>query len=51
MIAMDREGRIATTFNSEGMYRASISTDGEMTISIYREEGEPQAALMGNVAH
>ena len=51
VIAMDREGRIATTFNSEGMYRASISTDGEMTISIYREEGEPQAALMGNVAH
>jgi len=51
VIAMDQAGNIATPFNSEGMYRASIDTDGEMTISIYREEGEPEGALMGNVEH
>ena len=51
VIAMDAAGNIATPFNSEGMYRASINTDGEMTISIYREEGEPEGALMGNVEH
>lgn len=51
VIAMDVAGNITTPFNSEGMYRASIDTDGEMTISIYREEGEPESALMGNVEH
>jgi beta-aspartyl-peptidase (threonine type) len=51
VIAMDRAGNITTPFNSEGMYRASIDTDGEMTISIYREEGEPEGALTGNVEH
>ncbi len=28
VIAMDRHGNIATPFNSEGMYRASIDTNG-----------------------
>ena len=51
VIAMDAKGNITTPFNSEGMYRASIDTDGEMTISIYREEGEPEGALFGNVDH
>jgi beta-aspartyl-peptidase (threonine type) len=51
VIAMDRLGNIATPFNSEGMYRASIDTNGVMTISIYREDGEPEAALTGNVEH
>jgi beta-aspartyl-peptidase (threonine type) len=51
VIAMDTAGNITTPFNSEGMYRASIDTDGEMTISIYREEGEPEGALIGNVDH
>ncbi len=51
VIAMDRKGNITTPFNSEGMYRASIDTDGQMTILIYREEGEPEGALMGNVEH
>jgi len=51
VIAMDAAGNIATPFNSEGMYRASINTDGEMTISIYREDGEPEGALTGNVEH
>jgi beta-aspartyl-peptidase (threonine type) len=49
VIAIDRAGDIATPFNSEGMYRASIDTDGRMSISIYRDEGE--AALVGNVDH
>jgi beta-aspartyl-peptidase (threonine type) len=51
VIAMDRQGNISTPFNSEGMYRASIDTKGEMTIAIYRESGEPQGALTGNVDH
>jgi len=51
VIAMDAAGNITTPFNSEGMYRASIDTDGVMTISIYRDEGEAEGALMGNVEH
>lgn len=51
VIAIDYEGNIATPFNSEGMYRASIDTEGEMSISIYREKGEPEGALTGNVEH
>ena len=51
VIAMDRAGNITTPFNSEGMYRASIDTDGQMSISIYREKGEPEATLVGNVDH
>ena len=51
VIAMDQAGNITTPFNSEGMYRASIDTNGEMRILIYREEGEPEGALMGNVEH
>jgi beta-aspartyl-peptidase (threonine type) len=51
VIAIDRQGNIATPFNSEGMYRASVDVDGEMTVSIYRENGEAEGALMGNVDH
>ena len=51
VIAMDTAGNITTPFNSEGMYRAMIDTDGVMTISIYREEGEAEGVLMGNVEH
>jgi beta-aspartyl-peptidase (threonine type) len=51
VIALDRQGNIATPFNSEGMYRASIDTSGEMTIAIYRENGETQGVLTGNVHH
>ncbi len=50
VIAIDRHGNIATPFNSEGMYRASIDTHGVMSIAIYRDDGE-QAALTGNVQH
>lgn len=51
VISMDAAGNIATPFNSEGMYRASIDIDGKMTISIYRDEGDSGAALSGTVDH
>ena len=51
VIAIDRQGNIAMPFNSEGMYRASVDTEGEMVISIYRENGEEEGALTGNVEH
>jgi len=51
VIAMDRQGNIATPFNSEGMYRASIDTNGVMTVSIYRDNGEAESTLTGNVDH
>jgi beta-aspartyl-peptidase (threonine type) len=51
VIAIDRHGNIATPFNSEGMYRASIDTSGEMTIGIYREDGMRTSVLTGNVHH
>lgn len=51
VIAIDKQGNIATPFNSEGMYRASVDINGEMTISIYRESGETEGALTGNVHH
>ncbi len=37
VIAMDRKGNIATPFNSAGMYRASISKDGKISVKIYKE--------------
>jgi hypothetical protein len=33
------------------MYRASIDTEGVMKISIYRENGEAEGVLTGNVDH
>lgn len=38
VIAMDRTGHIAMPFNTEGMYRAFIDVDGQMTIAIYGDE-------------
>lgn len=40
VIAMDRTGHIAMPFNTEGMYRAFIDVDGQMTIAIYGDEGQ-----------
>jgi len=51
VIAMDSAGNITTPFNTEGMYRASINTDGELSILIYREEGDAEGALIGTVEH
>ncbi|MBR9914923.1 MAG: isoaspartyl peptidase/L-asparaginase [Algicola sp.] len=36
LIAVDREGRVAMPFNTEGMYRASKTSDGEEIIAIYK---------------
>jgi L-asparaginase / beta-aspartyl-peptidase len=38
VIAMDREGNIAMPFNTSGMYRGAIDTDGNLYIGIYGEE-------------
>jgi len=34
----DAQGNIAMSFNSEGMYRASIGRDGELFVGIYADE-------------
>ncbi|MGE0589429.1 MAG: isoaspartyl peptidase/L-asparaginase family protein [Cyclobacteriaceae bacterium] len=36
LIGIDREGNLTLTFNTEGMYRASINTEGTKLIEIYR---------------
>jgi len=37
LIAVDPQGNIAMPFNTEGMYRASKTSNGEAEISIYKE--------------
>jgi beta-aspartyl-peptidase (threonine type) len=37
VIALDRNGNFATPFNSEGMYRGWIGSDGKATVKIYKE--------------
>jgi L-asparaginase / beta-aspartyl-peptidase len=36
LVAIDAHGNIEMPFNSEGMYRASLSVDGEEVVKIYR---------------
>lgn len=36
MIAVDKDGNIAMPFNTEGMYRAYITSDGKKEIKIYK---------------
>ncbi len=38
VIALDREGNIAMPFNTAGMYRGYIDTEGKRSILIYRDE-------------
>ncbi len=38
VISMDAKGNIAMPFNTEGMYRASINTSGELYVGIYGDE-------------
>lgn len=38
IIAVDRHGNLALIFNTEGMYRASVNTDGALQIAIYGNE-------------
>lgn len=40
VIALDRAGNIAMPFNTPGMYRGYIDTEGNMVIRIYRDESE-----------
>lgn len=37
LIAIDHRGAIATPFNSEGMYRATVAADGVVRVAIYAE--------------
>lgn len=37
LIALDASGRLATPFNTEGMYRAWIDQDGRVTVKIYAD--------------
>jgi beta-aspartyl-peptidase (threonine type) len=36
LIALDNAGNIELPFNSEGMYRASVNTQGEVFVGIYK---------------
>lgn len=36
IIAIDKDNNISMTFNSEGMYRASVKTGKEIEINIYK---------------
>jgi len=38
VIALDAAGNIAMPFNTAGMYRAAIDTDGNLDVMIYRDE-------------
>lgn len=38
MIALDRDGNIAMPFNTPGMYRGYIDTDGKLVVKIYGNE-------------
>nr|WP_241737499.1 isoaspartyl peptidase/L-asparaginase [Neptunicella marina] len=38
VIIMDSKGNIATPFNTPGMYRASVDTDGKVTVKIFNDE-------------
>lgn len=36
-VALDKNGKFATAFNSEGLYRACITKDGKITIRLYED--------------
>lgn len=38
VISIDNKGNIALVFNTEGMYRASVNTAGDIEVSIYKED-------------
>ena len=38
IIAMDPQGNIALTFNTAGMYRASIDSEGQIEVAIYADD-------------
>ena len=38
IIAVDPKGEVSLTFNTAGMYRASINRQGEVYVAIYKDE-------------
>lgn len=38
VISIDKKGNIALVFNTEGMYRASVDTSGDIEVAIYRDD-------------
>lgn len=36
MIAIDKNGEVAMPFNTEGMYRGTVTADGKITVEIYK---------------
>ena len=38
VIVLDRKGNVAMEFNTEGMYRAHMDAQGNLTIKIYGDE-------------
>ncbi len=38
IISIDQKGNIALVFNTEGMYRASVDTSGEIQVAIYKDD-------------
>jgi beta-aspartyl-peptidase (threonine type) len=38
VIAIDPQGTVVMDFNTEGMYRAAIGTNGGLTVRIYQDE-------------
>ena len=38
IIGIDHKGRVVTTFNSSGLYRASIDTEGRLAVGIFSDE-------------
>ncbi len=38
IIALDRKGNIALSFNTPGMYRASVDVEGKVLVRIYKDE-------------
>ncbi|WP_026452107.1 isoaspartyl peptidase/L-asparaginase family protein [Aequorivita capsosiphonis] len=37
IVAIDKDGNVAMEFNTAGMYRATMNSDGELVIGIYKE--------------
>lgn len=37
LIALDKNGNVAMPFNTEGMYRGTVTSDGKIEIKIYKE--------------
>ena len=36
LIALDKDGNFTMPFNTEGMYRGTVTADGKITVEIYK---------------